>query len=52
MAGSKRKEELEQRLRQSRQLKAGARDATTYDRLVQLIDELEAEQKPDAPEKK
>jgi hypothetical protein len=45
MTGLHSKEELERRLEQSRRLSKDTVDPTTYDRLVRLIDELEAEQK-------
>jgi hypothetical protein len=45
MPGLNRKEELERRLEQSRRLSKEAVDMTTYNRLAQLIDELETEQK-------
>jgi hypothetical protein len=45
MTGLNPKEELERRLEQSPRLSRAAPDSTTHERLAELIDELETEQK-------
>jgi hypothetical protein len=51
MTGKTRKEELERRLKESWRLKRDAADSTAFERLTQLIEDLETGQK-DTDEKK